>query len=379
MACRHGAAPCGFVRGPFGLLAVAEHVVKGFLHRESHFTAIVFCAALLLLVELVALVIGVSLTRTITRAVHHLYDGTERVKEGDFSHRVAVSGTDQLASLTRSFNSMTENLERLVKVAKEKERIQADLEIAMEVQSQLYPRSVPSVEGLRITALRQPARMVSGDYYDYPQLAEDKLAIAIGDVAGKGISAALLMATLQSSVRAQIRSCLELARATPGNGHGHHILPTSDLVAKLNQQLHADTAPEKYATVFFSVYDAATSVLTYTNAGHLAPILVRNGTASRLGLDGMVVGLFPKAVYGESRLEFEPGDLLVMFTDGVSEPENEYEEMFGEERLIDLVTRNAHLPEEEIGQLVKEAVEHWTGSSEWQDDFTMLLVRRTQP
>ena len=117
-------------------------------------------------------------------------------------------------------------------------------------------------------------------------------------------------------------------------------------------------------------------MLTYTNAGHLPPILIRDGEAARLNVDGTVVGAFPFAQFEESRLELKSGDLLVCFTDGVSEPENEYGEMFGEERLVQLVTRNAHRSEDQIVASVIEAVEQWTGSPELQDDMTLLLARR---
>ena len=162
------------------------------------------------LVELVSIVIGVRLTRTITGAVHNLYQGTERIRVGDFSHRIEVRGNDQLAELSQSFNHMTEDLERLVEVAKEKERLQSEIEIAREVQNQLFPKSVPVSKTLELAAACLPARLVSGDYYDYMNLEAPSLALAIGDVAGKGISAALLMATVQSTMRTQLRAGREL-------------------------------------------------------------------------------------------------------------------------------------------------------------------------
>ena len=209
-----------------------------------------------LIVELISAIIGISMTRTITGAVHRLYEGTQKVMEGNFSHRIEVKGKDQLADLSQSFNRMTENLERLLVVAKEKERLQSEVEIAREVQSQLYPRVVPQRRTLRLTAVCHPARMCSGDYYDYEVIRDSQIAIAIGDVAGKGISAALLMATLQSSLRSQLQSALEIAAAAGGGSTGHcstPIISTSHLVSRLNTQLHAYTSPEKYATFCFGV------------------------------------------------------------------------------------------------------------------------------
>jgi sigma-B regulation protein RsbU (phosphoserine phosphatase) len=331
-------------------------------------------AGLFLLFVLLALWIGVSMTRTITGTVHGLYEATLRVTEGDFSHRTAIQGNDQLADLSRSFNLMTENLERLLRIEKEKERLQSEVEIAREVQNQLYPKDVPIVPGLELTASCSPARMVSGDYYDYLPLHDSKIALAIGDVAGKGISAALLMATVQASLRTQIRSCLESAASTPGAPNG---FPTAaHLVTQLNQQLYAFTSAEKFATFYFGIYDDATGWLTYTNAGHPPPVLVRGEEVIRLETNGMVVGAFPFSEYGESRIHLEPGDLLVCFTDGITEPENEYGEMFGEDRLIELLVKHSWRKPGEIVETILEAVGQWTTQPEQHDDMTLLIARR---
>ncbi|MBC8168020.1 MAG: SpoIIE family protein phosphatase [Bryobacteraceae bacterium] len=330
---------------------------------------------LFLIAEIIALIIGVSLTKTITGAIHDLYVGTLRASASDFQHRIPIRGKDQLAELAVSFNQMTSNMERLLIIEKERERLQTELEIAREVQNQLYPRKMPSSQSLRLTAACNPARMVSGDYYDYQQVGTSKIAIAIGDVAGKGISAALLMATVQSSFRSQLRACADSAMKNPHGATGITV-STSGLVSQLNQQLYADTSPEKYATFYLGVFDEATSELTYTNAGHLPPVLVHKGEATRLDVNGMVVGAFPFAKYEESRLHLVEGDLVVFFTDGISEPENAYGEMFGEEQLTDLIVRNAHRDESEIIDAVMSCVREWTGAGELQDDMTLLLVRR---
>lgn len=327
-----------------------------------------------LVVELVSLFIGISLTRTITGAVHSLYQGTMRVMEGDFSHRIQVSGRDQLAELSSSFNTMTENLERLLAVAKEKERLQAEIAIAREVQDQLYPKAAPLLKSIRVTGMCQPARMVSGDYYDYQKLPGDKLAVAIGDVCGKGISAALLMASIQSAMRMELRASLELAALNPSlNGSR---FSTARMVSELNQQLHATSSPEKFATFFFGLHNEETGVLTYTNAGHLPPILIRDGKASQLDVNGTVVGAFAFSKYEESKIDLHTGDLLVCYTDGITEPENEYGEMFGEERLVELVGKNADRDDKQIIDSIMEAVRQWTGSPELSDDMTVLLIRK---
>jgi sigma-B regulation protein RsbU (phosphoserine phosphatase) len=230
----------------------------------------------------------------------------------------------------------------------------------------LYPRRRPDLASFPITATCNPARTVSGDYYDYELLGPNKLSIAVGDVAGKGISAALLMATIQSSLRTQLRHCLELSQA----------VCVSTVVAQLNKHLYAHTTPEKYATFFFGIFDEENGDFTYTNAGHLPPVLIRNSEAKLLDVNGMVVGAFPLAAYEESTLRLEKGDLLLFYTDGITEPENEYGEMFGEERLIEIVTRLADRSSEEIIREVFLAVEQWTFAPDSADDMTMLIARR---
>jgi sigma-B regulation protein RsbU (phosphoserine phosphatase) len=370
--------------GPPTLIAVRSRIsaVFGAIFNRSTDLAqnvikvlMVALAVVFVIVYIIALAIGITMARTITGAVHRLYEGTGKIREGDFSHRIAVVGRDQLGELANSFNQMTENLERLVIVAKEKERLQSEIEIARDVQSRLFPRSVPELATLRLKAICHPARMVSGDYYDYELIHGTQVALTIADVAGKGISAALLMASLQSSLRSQLEDSLEAAAAA-GNGTSSYVVSTSRLVSRLNRQLYASTAPEKFATFCLGVYDEASSVLTYTNAGHLPPMLIRKGSVERLDVNGTVVGAFSFAKFTESRVELEANDLLVFFTDGITEPENEYGEMFGEDRLSDLVARNAHRSEDDIIALVLESVRGFARAGEAQDDMTILLARR---
>ena len=249
--------------------------------------------------------------------------------------------------------------------------MEADLEIASEVQRELYPRAVPHVETLTLRALCHPARTVSGDFYDYQMLAPGKVAVLLGDVAGKGISAALLMATIQSSFRALIRESIDRSKVEPD-----YCWSTARLVTRMNEQIYATSSPEKYATLFLAIYDEIDGALEYTNAGHLPPLLIRGGKVEALSVDGTVVGIFANVPYGASRLQLQKHDFLIAFSDGVSEPENEYEEMFGEERLIELVRAQLDRSDEEIMQSVVDAVHKWTGTTEMQDDLTLLIARK---
>jgi sigma-B regulation protein RsbU (phosphoserine phosphatase) len=330
-------------------------------------TGFIVLVGVFLIVEIASLWVGIKLTRSITGAVHELYEGTRHVREGDFNYRIPVKGQDQLAELGNSFNNMTLNLGRLIVVAKEKERLESELAIAREVQNQLFPKDPPAARSLELKGVCNPARMVSGDYYDFMPLPGDALAFAIGDVAGKGISAALLMASIQSTMRTQLSAV---------NGATPHKFSAAKLVATLNRQLYATTSPEKYATFYFALYEDTTHSLTYTNAGHLAPILVRGSCCQMLDSTGTVVGAFPIARYEEKTVALEPGDLLLAYTDGIVEPENVYGEMFGEERLKDLAVKYAKADSSELIAKTMEAVVQWTGSSELQDDMTMVVARR---
>jgi phosphoserine phosphatase RsbU/P len=242
--------------------------------------------------------------------------------------------------------------------------LQSELQIATEVQAQLFPKDMPKLTTMHLTGVCRPARMVSGDYYDFFCLQDKKVALAIGDVAGKGISAALLMAAIQSIMRAQLNHV-----DTGG------CIDTSRVVSLLNRQLYASTSAEKYATFFFGIYDEESRVLSYTNAGHLPPILVSGGTSTLLEVTGTVVGAFPMVKYEEKRLTLKPDDLLVAYTDGIEEPENEYGEQFGEDRLRELLLRHQQLEMKELIAKVMDAVVLWTSAEEMPDDMTILAAR----
>jgi sigma-B regulation protein RsbU (phosphoserine phosphatase) len=317
-----------------------------------------------LAVEFIAILFSARLTRTLTRAVHDLYIGTKRVEAGDLAYRIPVRKKDQLGELAGSFNSMTGQISRLIAEVKEKEKLQAELEIARQVQSQLFPKEVPKLKTLELTGVCNPARIVSGDYYDFVPFDSRSTALVIGDISGKGISAALLMASLQSSLHAQL---------TIGANGG---VSTSAIVSRLNRQFYENSPPEKYATFYCGVYDDEQGRLLYTNAGHLAPILVRRGTVLRLESNGMAVGMFPDFPFEQTSLDLQRGDLLIAFTDGITESENGRGEQFGEERLTELLIRTSDRPLDDIVHTVTDAVRNWASDPDNQDDTTILLARR---
>jgi sigma-B regulation protein RsbU (phosphoserine phosphatase) len=338
------------------------------------------------IIELLALLVGTKLTRSITSAVAELYEATKHINRADFSHRIAVHSSDQLATLANSFNSMTTSIEKLVQEQKEKQRLEGELAIAQEVQAQLYPKLITQLESFEVHGFCRPARTVSGDYYDFLALNSDKMMLAVGDISGKGISAALLMATIHSAVRAySIEDVPVLREAAAGAHEAAGLMLASDsrggdaspatLLALLNHQLYESTPAAKYATLFLGIYDGATRRFTYANGGHLQPILISDdGSSQLLSCGGTVVGLFDNLSFPEASVQLRPGDLLVAYSDGVTEPENDYGE-FGEERLLQLAQENRHLPLERITEIVMAAVADWIGDNEQPDDVTLVLAR----
>jgi len=339
------------------------------------------------LIEIVALYIGNRLTRSITRAVGQLYQATTHIKRGDFSHRVPVKSNDQLASLASSFNLMNESIENLISEQKEKQRLEHEISIAQEVQAQLFPRVISQLPSLEVHGFCRPARSVSGDYYDFLSLGSERLILAVGDVSGKGISAALLMATIHSAVRAYSLEGIPALRQVQVVGAGltrseayGSLLPGAEvspgtLLSLLNHQLYHSTPMEKYATMFLAKYDGLERTFSFSNAGHLPPVILgERGTVRRLEDGGTVVGLFDDIHYDEGALELRPGDIFLAFSDGVTEPENDFGE-FGEQRLIELVQENRDLPLERISEVVTAAVDDWIGVGEQPDDVTLVLAR----
>src|SRR5438094_1752442 len=233
------------------------------LGELSRFYKIVFLAltAVFIVIEFVAMVISVQLTRSMTKTVDKLYEATERVKTGDFSYRISLPARDQLSALGEAFDNMTASVERLLRESEEKSRLEGELEIAREVQSQLFPQRPPEVRGLQLHGTCRPARVVSGDYYDFLKLGENRVGLVLGDISGKGISAALLMAAIQSALHAQFYN----GHSSVGISYAVS-LSTAEVIGRLNRQLYDSTPREKYATFFYGVYDSETRQLTYTNA-----------------------------------------------------------------------------------------------------------------
>jgi sigma-B regulation protein RsbU (phosphoserine phosphatase) len=324
-------------------------------------TVLLAVGVIFLLIEIAALATGVVMTRTITRAVDDLYEATLRVRSGDLGPRIRVHQRDQLGALGSSFNEMTSSISELIEEQTKRQKLENEIVIAREVQSQLFPQVLPTLPGLQLAAICRPARVVSGDYYDFIVTGPNCVAIALADISGKGIFAALLMASLQATLRSQ---------ASLDNNCG-----TAELVARLNRHLFRSTSDDRYATFFYAVYDVSDHTLTYTNAGHLGPFLVEGANVRELTEGGTVVGLFEEFPYTQQTIKVEPGSLLVAFSDGLTEPENVYGEEYGSQRLKEEVMRQRDAVPDRIAENLIAAAEQWAGTPDQADDITVVVAR----
>jgi phosphoserine phosphatase RsbU/P len=331
--------------------------------RDTYLIAFVLILIAFLLIWAGAFITGMVLTRQITKAVNELYRATQYVQAGDLSHRVRIERRDQLGVLGESFNQMTGSISGLIEEQKQRQRLENEISIAREVQDQLFPRTLPHVPGVEIEAICKAARAVSGDYYDFIQLSPTHLAIAIADISGKGISAALLMASLQAALRSQV--------LVDGSEH----MSTAELVSRLNKHLVRNTGDDRFATFFIAVYDSATRSLRYTNAGHLPSFLICKDSALHLDKGGMVLGVVEDYSYEEGFVVVAPDSLLVGYSDGLVEPENVYGEEFGIRRLQQAAVQVQGAAPQVVAESLMTAAEEWAGTPEQADDMTVIVAR----
>ncbi|MGE5276252.1 MAG: PP2C family protein-serine/threonine phosphatase [Acidobacteriota bacterium] len=251
---------------------------------------------------------------------------------------------------------------RLHREAIEKERIERELELAAAIQREILPRALPRVEGVELAAANVPTRQVGGDYYDLFPLSGGRLGFLVADVSGKGVPAALLVSTVHSAVHLQIDEAKTVV----------------DLVARIDRHLRRFAATRKFLTLFFGLLEPDTGRFRYVSAGHNPALLARaNGGLERLESTGVPVGMLPNASWREEMVFLEPGDLLCVYTDGVTEAVDEREQEFGLERLSTIIARDASLPVGALCDRVIGAVADFARGMPQYDDQTLLLVRRT--
>jgi len=265
---------------------------------------------------------------------------------------------DRLLGILRRHVEEGRTLREKKRLERAAEWLMREIEEAREIQQRLLPAEMPHVEGCDIQATWQPASDVGGDYFDAIQLSPTQVAFCIADVSGKGLPAALLMSNTQATVRA----------------FAHTTNSPSDVCSQLNRVVSENMNVGKFITMFYGVLDTTRRKLKYTNAGHIPPILVRkNGSIARPTEGGVVLGVFADANYDETETSFEPGDRLILFTDGITEAMNESDEEFGLDRLIEQIVPNRHNPALDLQKSILQCVSAFTARG-LQDDATLMIV-----
>jgi serine phosphatase RsbU (regulator of sigma subunit) len=316
--------------------------------------------ALGLLMIGVALIGVMPLSERMTRNLRTLNAGVERIAKGDYSARVPVRSRDEFGSLADAFNRMAHDVEAHQKLVVEQERMHRELELCRQIQSEMLPKDRLRLGLAEVRGVSIPAREVGGDFFNYFLLPGGEIALLVGDVSGKGVSAALLMAKVQALLRARLPLEPDLPQ----------------LIDIVDREIEASTPGGVYVTLFAGVLDPATKMLRFVNAGHNPQFVLRaGGGLERLASTGLPVGLYAGHGYSERSLTLADGDLLFFYTDGMVEAENEAGDMFSAERLEALLVAEHEKSVDEVLERVERAVREFRGKAEPFDDATMMALR----
>ncbi|MFT5784594.1 MAG: serine phosphatase RsbU (regulator of sigma subunit), partial [Candidatus Krumholzibacteriia bacterium] len=324
-------------------------------------------AFLFLIIESFAIFFGVRISEGIVTGVHALHRGTRAVAAGDLETVIAIPNEDEFGDLADSFNEMTLAVRHGREIALANDRLTQEMTTARAIQVRLLPRGEPRIHDFEIAGASIPSREIGGDYYDFIAHDGDKMSIAIGDVSGKGMPAALLMSNLQASLHGQVLH--------PGT--------VASVVSRVNDLLVRSTDSHMFATFFYGLLDAASATFTCTNAGHNPPLLLRaSGEFEELTTGGLLLGMLGEQPYKQDVVHLAPGEVIVLYTDGITEAvgpsaeEDDPEAMFGEPALHAVIQRNRQLPAVGIKDAILAAVTEHTSGVAQSDDITLVVIRR---
>jgi serine phosphatase RsbU (regulator of sigma subunit) len=282
--------------------------------------------------------------------------------DNPFHNRFKEEDLKVLTTIASVASIKIEN-ERLLEERLEKRRMEEELKVASEIQMRLQPFAPPKIDGWDMTGVSFPCREIGGDYYDFIHRKRDnRVVLAVGDVSGKGTGAALLMSSVHAAVRAQSQT-----RST-----------ISEVMGEINEYIFENSPPNKYLTLFYGELDPQTGVLAYSNGGHNAPMLVRStGEVERLDKGGLPIGMMQDVKYQEGSVKFNVGDVLVIYSDGITESVNERDEEFDEDRLIEVLKNNLNRSASGIRDRIDEALSRFVGTAAPVDDMTLMIIKRT--
>ncbi len=348
----------------------AQAIGGGMSFGDVLLMMLVIIGGLFFVIQTVAFVMGVSLARSITGSIHELFEGTRRVQAEDLTHRVRVRTRDQFGALATSFNSMIENIEELLEQKVVKERLQQELQIARDIQTSLLPSETLRRGDVTLAAACRPAREIGGDYCDFFPLDDGRVGLLVADVSGKGASAALYMAELKGLMLALSKT---------------HQSPRA-LLGEVNRVLSVNLGRTSFVTMTYAVLDLRRRTLTHARAGHTPLIHLRAGDVfprtRLLAPEGLMLGVRMESVrqrfeslLKEQTITLAPGDVVVLFTDGISEAMNGIRDLYGEDRLCLCVEEHAHLEPDALCDEIFESVREFADGAEQHDDMTMIVLK----
>ena len=320
---------------------------------------------LFVLLFIMVTALSILFARVITRPVAELKRGSEAIGAGDLSYRVQCPTGDEFEDLANSFNRMAadlkDHIDELQRTTAEKERYAKELEIAKGIQQSFLPDTAPEISGIELVAKNIPALEVGGDFYDFIPLGKDQWGLVIADVSGKGVPAALFMALSRTLIRAST-----LANADPAAAIGH-----------ANQLICEDSKTSMFVTLFYAILDSRAMTLNYVNAGHNPPLLLKSTSSDvvLLKAKGIALGVTDEVSLQSVRVDLRPGDVLVLYTDGVTEAINDREEEFGEERLLKVITENRSQSASALLEQILAAITAFAGDRPQHDDITLMILK----
>ncbi len=345
-------------------IAVATHNTNAQVNRTLNDVYTAFLIFMIIMAIAVS-IISFWLARTITTPLVALTQGVKAIGRGELDYRVNVTTDDELEALAASFNKMAadlnEYMSELARTTADKEGFLKEMEIARRLQRRLLPEHAPTIEGLDIAADNLPAREVGGDFYDFIPVTKDRWGFVIADVSGKGMAAAIFMGLSRTIIRASATGSLRITSA----------------LEQANELICRDSTSGMFVTLFLAVLTPGENKLTYVNAGHNPPLLFRadSGEMIKLRTKGIALGVKSGIRLEEAEVDLEKGNMLVLYTDGITEAVNEKGEAFGEERLMEIIRKNSRLTAKEMILKIQDDVMIFAGTQPQYDDITLLIMR----
>jgi sigma-B regulation protein RsbU (phosphoserine phosphatase) len=324
-------------------------------------TIIATLAALLMAMYFVAALFAAVLIFSISRAVNRIEKGTRAVERGDFSYRINMKRHNQLSAMAQSFDRMTESIASLLASVTEKERLQSEIAIAATIQRNLLPKEGPTFSGVSFSAHFEPTTSIGGDYYDVFNLDKSRLAVAIGDVSGHGLSTGLVMAMVKAAITTLVEEGAD----------------ETSLFHRLNELVFRSTERRAFMTLAFTIFDLDRRTIRHTNAGHLYPYLLRRGETTPIAIESpsLPLGVRANLVTPTVEVDLREGDAIVYLSDGIVEAQDENGEPLGFEQLEALLATMTEESPSVLRDTILDAVARHAGGRPADDDRTIMIVK----